>query len=93
MTDRPEAEGAAASAELNVVVYTKSRCAQCVATMRALDRAGITYGKVNVEENEQALEDIKARGFRQMPVVTCGDAAWAGFQPDRIAGLKSILAA
>ena len=70
-------------------VYTKPNCPQCFATKRALTKAGIAFAEVDLTQDEDALREVKDRGFQQAPVVVAGKQAWAGFQLDRIKALSA----
>ncbi|MCP3425838.1 glutaredoxin-like protein NrdH [Rothia sp. AR01] len=67
-----------------ITVYTKTSCVQCNATYRALDKRGVAYDVVDVTEDAQALEHIKALGYMQAPVVVTESDHWSGFRPDKI---------
>jgi len=67
-----------------ITVYTKPNCVQCNATFKALDKAGITYVKVDISVDDQARDYVMALGYLQAPVVMAGDDHWSGFRPDRI---------
>jgi glutaredoxin-like protein NrdH len=72
-----------------VVVYTKNNCGQCDLTKAKLDREGIVYTAVNVEEDATAYHYVtEILGRRQMPTVVAstidGDVIWSGLQPDMI---------
>ena len=54
---------------MTVTVYTKPACVQCNATYRALDKKGITYQSVDISQDAEALERLKALGYMQAPVV------------------------
>ncbi|WP_022869017.1 glutaredoxin-like protein NrdH [Schaalia vaccimaxillae] len=69
---------------MTITVYSKPRCPQCDATMRALDKQGLDYTKIDVTQDADALELIKGLGYQQAPVVMAGDDHWSGFRPDRI---------
>lgn len=75
---------------MTITVYTKPSCVQCNATMRALKKAGLPYDTVDLTEDAEALEAVKALGYQQAPVVMAGGDHWAGFRPDKI---KSLVAA
>ena len=62
-----------------VTVYTKPQCVQC----------NMTYTKVDITEDAQALEMVKSLGYMQAPVVIAGDEHWSGFQPDKINALAA----
>lgn len=73
-----------------VTVYTKPACVQCNATYRALDAQGTPYEVVDMSQNPEALEQVKALGYMQAPVVmTPGGEHWSGFDPDRIKSLAA----
>ena len=72
-----------------VVVYTKNNCSQCDLTKAKLDREGVLYTAVNVEEDPAAFRYVtEVLGRRQMPTVIAstidGDVVWSGLQPDMI---------
>ncbi|MDP9883881.1 glutaredoxin-like protein NrdH [Sinomonas atrocyanea] len=72
---------------MNVTVYTKPACVQCNATYRALDKKGIAYQSVDVTQDPEALERLKAMGYMQAPVVVTDADHWSGFRPDKIAAI------
>lgn len=78
---------------MSITVYTKTRCVQCDATKRALDRKGIEYNLVDLDQDLQALEHIKSLGYSQAPVVVTATDAWSGFRPDKIATISQVAVA
>lgn len=72
---------------MTVTVYTKPSCVQCNATYRALDKKGITYQIVDMSQDAEALERVRALGYMQAPVVVTEQDSWSGFRPDKIAEL------
>jgi len=44
---------------------------------------------VNVDQVPDAAETLRARGFRQLPVVIAGETSWSGFRPDMINRLQA----
>ena len=74
-----------------ITVYSKPNCVQCNATYRALDKAGLSYQTVDISLDVEALEQGKALGYVQAPVVMAGGEHWSGYRPDKIKGL--VLAA
>lgn len=76
---------------MSITVYTKPSCVQCNATYRALDSAGIEYEIHDLSEDPAALEQIKALGYMQAPVVIAGEDHWSGFRPDKIEELAARL--
>ncbi len=75
-----------------VTVYTKPACVQCKATYRALDKKGIEYTSVDISVDPDALEQLKALGYQQAPVVTAPTGDWSGFRSDKIEELAQYYA-
>lgn len=75
-----------------ITVYTKPSCVQCTATYRALDSKGIAYEVVDLSQDPNALEEVKALGYMQAPVVVTDEDHWSGFRPDMIDELATRLA-
>lgn len=73
--------------KMAITVYTKPACVQCNATYRALDKAGIEYGVIDITENAQARDYVMSLGYLQAPVVVAGENHWSGFRPDEISKL------
>lgn len=78
---------------MTVTVYSKPACVQCNATVRALDKKGIEYDVVDMSQDLDALERVRALGYMQAPVVMAGSDHWSGFRPDKIATLDTSAAA
>lgn len=77
---------------MSITVYTKPSCVQCTATYRALDSKGIEYEVLDLSQDPAALEQVKALGYLQAPVVITDEDHWSGFRPDKIDELASRLA-
>lgn len=71
-----------------ITVYTKPSCVQCNATYRALDKKGISYRKVDISTDAQAMDYVRSLGYMQAPVVVTADDHWSGFRPDKIAAIQ-----
>ena len=69
------------------VVYTKPGCVQCDATTRDLGRRKIAHETVDLTQDAEALEKIKALGYAQAPVVVTDEDHWSGYRPDKIKSL------
>lgn len=72
------------------VVYTRSHCQPCKATIRALEASGAIY---ETEALEGHTERFKAMGYTQAPIVEVVESSedgeelierWGGFKPDKI---------
>ncbi|WP_280389814.1 glutaredoxin family protein [Nocardia wallacei] len=68
-----------------ITVYSRPNCQPCRMTIRQLEKLGAPYVKVDVTEDSEAAERIKALGYLQAPVVVVGDEHWSGFKPQKIA--------
>lgn len=71
-----------------VVLYGKPNCVQCDATERKFKKHGVEYEKVDVSQDENALEFIKSLGYLKAPVVYVstieGDHHWTGYDVEEI---------
>lgn len=72
-----------------ITIYTRNDCVQCHATKRAMESRGVAFEMVNVDVVPDAAETLRAKGFRQLPVVIAGETSWSGFRPDMINRLKA----
>jgi glutaredoxin-like protein NrdH len=72
-----------------LTVYSRPDCVQCTATYRALDRKGITYKPVDIDQTPGADELLRELGYLQLPVVIVTGTldGWSGFRPDCIDAL------
>jgi glutaredoxin-like protein NrdH len=77
---------------MTITVFSKPACVQCDATYRALNKQGLEYTVVDITEDAQALESVKALGYQQAPVVFAGGDHWSGFRPDKIKALAAVAA-
>ncbi len=68
-----------------VTVWSTKGCVQCTATYQAFDAAGIRYEVEEITEHPEKVDELKAMGHAQLPVVTTEADSWAGFRPDKIA--------
>lgn len=89
---------------MNITVYTKPNCVQCVATYRALASHGFgdietgthEYEVRDLSTDSQGLEEVKQLGYLQAPVVVVrfgGDRKpdhWSGFRPDKIEEIAKL---
>lgn len=77
---------------MSITVYSKPHCVQCDATYRALNKNGLDYEIIDVTEDAEALQTIKALGYVQAPVVFANGDHWSGFRPDKIKALAAVAA-
>lgn len=74
---------------MRITIYTQNDCVQCHATKRAMESRGLAFEMVNVDHEPEAADELRAMGFRQLPVVVAGETKWSGFRPDLINRLPS----
>lgn len=44
----------------------------------------MAFEMVNIDQQPEAADTLRAQGFRQLPVVVAGETSWSGFRPDMI---------
>ncbi|MGD8171316.1 glutaredoxin-like protein NrdH [Vibrio sp. TRT 21S02] len=69
---------------MDVIIYSKPACVQCVATQKAMAAKNIRYKSIDLTQDSHALEKVQALGYREVPVVVVGERHWSGFRPDMI---------
>ena len=74
---------------MSIIIYTRNNCVQCHATKRAMESRGMVFEMVNIDQQPEAAETLRAQGFRQLPVVIAGETRWSGFRPDMINRLSA----
>ncbi|MCA2016365.1 glutaredoxin-like protein NrdH [Vibrio tritonius] len=74
---------------MEIIVYSKSQCVQCAATVKSLEAKGIKHQVIDLTENHEAMKTVQAMGYRQVPVVVAGSEHWCGFRPDMISRIFS----
>lgn len=68
---------------MSVIVYTQPACVQCTSTKRHLEKRGIAYEELPMDDD--VLAQAKAAGITAAPVVLVeGRAVWGGYRPDAI---------
>lgn len=72
-----------------VTVYTKNSCHPCKITKEILDKQGVTYRERRVDEDPEALAELKEIGYLQVPVVVAGEDHWSGLNPDKIKAIAA----
>lgn len=75
---------------LEIAVYGKPGCPQCMTTTQHLDKVGLPYRYRDVTEDPAALEVVTSLGYLSLPVVTVGDLHWSGYRHGRIKRLAEI---
>ena len=50
-------------------IFTKNACAQCVTAKNLLKSEGIEFSEKNVDEDQEALQQLLQMGLRSMPQI------------------------
>lgn len=73
-----------------IKMYSTSWCSDCRAAKMALDRKGLAYEEINIEQNEGAAEYVMSvnGGRRSVPTLQYGDtaASLSGFSLGKLQG-------
>jgi len=73
---------------VDITVYSKSGCAQCVFTKKFLESQKIAFNEKKIDENERYLEEVTKLGFHSLPVVTVNqEESFSGYDPNRLQNL------
>jgi mycoredoxin len=70
-----DSEGVWKTVRKKVVAYTTSWCPDCTRSKRVLQRAGVSYQEIDIEEVKGAEEEMRARngGSGKVPTIFIGD--------------------
>lgn len=71
-----------------IKIYTKEDCIQCLATKSFLDKGGVEYEVIDLDNEPDRVEEVKEMGYKSIPVVVDGGEHWSGFRPDKLGGLR-----
>lgn len=73
--------------DINITIYTKHHCPNCVTAKMIMDMAGLDYNEVDIELGERWANFIKEfPDARQMPQIFINDQRVGG-----VAGLQAAL--
>jgi glutaredoxin 3 len=71
---------------MNIVIYTKSGCPNCVTAKRLLDSKGIGYEEYDILNCPEVLRQLSSVGAKQMPQIFINNQRVGG-----LAGLQAAL--
>ncbi len=83
LSEAAQDEAPAANANDTVLLFATKTCPKCKVAQSLLDKAGVEYTKLYVEENEELAKDL---GLRQAPTLVVGDQQYT-----EVAGVKAFL--
>jgi glutaredoxin len=52
-----------------IIVYSMEGCAQCVQAVKLLERKGVPFEVVKIDEDFEAYDFLKREGHRSMPQI------------------------
>ena len=73
-----------------IKVYTKEKCIQCKMTKKLMNRLGVDYTEINIDEDKEALDYLKEKGVKSAPYIETENESWTGFQPDKIKQIMEV---
>ena len=71
--------------ERDVVIYTQPECAGCQREKKFLTQKGIDFTEKNIQEDEQALEELLELGAQGTPTTLIDGKAIVGFDRQKLA--------
>lgn len=72
-----------------VKVFSKTNCMQCKMVKRYLNQNQISFEEINLDEQPEMIDVLKAQGITSVPVISAGDITVLGFRPDQLKLLAS----
>jgi len=79
---------------MTTLIYTGNNCQRCVQTYKLMDQYLVEYKTINVDEDPEAVNEIKESGFSSLPVVIPPDKTqmhpWSGFDLLKIKKLSTL---
>ena len=63
----------------NILIYTTRICPYCIMAKRLLDRKGVKYSEINVDDNETREAMMAKTKRRTVPQIYIGDFHVGGF--------------
>lgn len=76
---------------MEIKVWSTPNCVQCMQTKKQFDKLGIKYESLDLTEHPGKLEEFKALGLLQAPIVETDIKVWSGFRLDKIKSLENYL--
>jgi len=67
-----------------VIVYTTPNCMQCKTLQKTLDRRGVIFDTINLEQHPEMMEQLQELGFSQAPIVSMDGFSFSGYRPAKI---------
>ncbi|WP_448812157.1 glutaredoxin domain-containing protein [Agromyces bauzanensis] len=75
---------------MSITIYTAEGCENCHRTTDVLTRKGIEFEAVDVNTlSEAETEELRAQGFRGLPIIVTDSEAWCGLRVDKLVTLTA----
>lgn len=74
-----------------MTIWTTKACVQCESTKKQLNKLGVRFDELALEQHSEMLEMFKEAGHLSAPIVQAGDQTWSGFRFDKIQALAKRL--
>jgi len=74
----------AAAGSNKVTLYTTSWCGICKRAKAYLDRKGVSYQALDIEQDSNARDEFRRLGGRGVPLIVVGNRSMRGFDPQRL---------
>jgi glutaredoxin len=68
----------------NIVVYVRPNCSECEQVIRYLENRGLRFRVRDVERDADALGDLDALGYTDVPVTFLDEEVIVGFNVNRL---------
>lgn len=72
------------SAQPNITIYTTKTCGVCTRALAYLDRKGIPYVNKDINEDNQARDEFRAKGGNGVPLIDVDGETMSGFNQSRL---------
>ena len=82
--EKETAQETAQVTDAAITIYTTPNCMGCAATKRQFDKMGVDYLVIDLSERPDLVENFKAQGLAQAPIVQTTTDTWSGMRPDKI---------
>lgn len=79
------------ASEDTLTIYSVDSCQGCRMTAQMLEKAGVPFQVVDLSERPDLVEQFRAEGLIQAPVLEHQGERTAGFRPDRIRSIVSSM--
>ncbi|AXY25240.1 NrdH-redoxin [Suicoccus acidiformans] len=75
---------------MEVKLYSKAGCGECMFTKKFFEKHNIDFQEINITEDPERTQDVVDLGFKALPVVLIeGQEPFSGYRPDKLEVLVS----